>query len=66
MNHAFLMCCLQSFCDLRRNSQCLFHMNRTARNLLGQRLSAHEFHDQEFPSAGFLHAIDRRYVGMIQ
>jgi hypothetical protein len=66
MHDTFLVRRLQRFSNLRCHSQCLFQRNRAPLNFLGQRLSRHQFHDEELPSTGFLYAVNRRDVGMIQ
>ena len=66
MDDAFLMRRFECFRNLFRDGQCLIDRNRPSLDALGQRLSRHEFHHQELPSAGFFDAVDRRDVGMIQ
>jgi len=66
MNDALLVRRFQRFRNLRRNGQGFIQRNRAAFDLFGQRLSSHQFHGEEPPAPGFLHAVNRGDIGMVQ
>jgi hypothetical protein len=66
MDDALFVRGFQRLGDLSRDRQCLVERNRTACDALRQILALDEFHHEGVRSTGFLEAVDRRDVRMIE
>jgi polyphosphate kinase len=66
MDDSFLVRRLQGFADLFRNLKRFINRDRSAFYALREGFSTNQFHDQEFPAAGFFQSINRGNVGIIQ
>ena len=66
MNDTFLVRRFEGFGDLEGKFEGFLYGDGTARQLVGQRVTVHQFKDQESSAVVFLEAVDGRYVRVIQ
>src|SRR5215510_7483634 len=66
MHDAFLVCSLERFAYVLRNTQSLVDGNRPMLEAAGKGIAFHEFQNQKARTAGFLQVIDGRNVRMIK